>query len=310
MKSSKGNLTVLVADDSKVSRKTVQSALAPEHYTVLAAVSGQEALDLFATYRPAVVITDWLMPDLSGLELCQRIREVSQDSYTYIILLTVLTDKKKVVKGLEAGADDYLTMPFHPEELLARVRAGLRIVKLQRELQAKNRRLGKMARADALTGLLNRRAILDWTSGQLHGAARYGHSLWIVMADLDHFKTVNDTYGHDAGDTVLKRFAKILKANTRLSDNCGRFGGEEFLLVMTHLDAEGVRVAVERIRQQFAVEQFDAHNKSFVVTASFGAALAGGEAPDLHGLLMQADTALYSAKRNGRNRVEIGTTEL
>lgn len=307
MKNLRADLTVLVADDSEVSRQSVQHALATEQYRVLAAVSGREALDLFATHRPAVVITDWLMPDLSGLELCQRIREESQDSYAYIILLTVLTDKSKVVKGLEAGADDYLTKPFHPEELLARVRAGLRIVKLQRQLEAKNRRLGEMARDDALTGILNRRAMLDWAESQLHGAKRYGHSVWIVMADLDHFKLVNDTYGHDAGDTVLTRFAQILKVNIRQSDNCGRLGGEEFLLVMTHLDADGLRVVVERIRQQFAVQRFSSHSESFVVTASFGAAMAEAEAPDLRRLLMKADAALYAAKRSGRNRMEIAT---
>jgi len=307
MKNSRADLAVLVADDSQVSRQSVQDALATEQYRVLVAVSGREALDLFAIHRPAVVITDWLMPDVTGLELCQSIREQSSDSYVYIILLTVLTDKSKVVKGLEAGADDYLTKPFHPEELLARVRSGLRIVKLQRQLEAKNRRLGEMARDDALTGLLNRRAILEQAAGQLHGAKRYDHSLWVVMADLDHFKSVNDTYGHDAGDEVLKTFADILKANIRQSDSCGRLGGEEFLLVMTHLRVNGLRVVVERIRQQFALQRFNSNGESFLVTASFGAAMACGETGDLRRLLMQADTALYAAKRSGRNRMELAT---
>ena len=298
---------MLVADDSQVSRQSVQDALATEQYRVFVAVSGREALDLFAIHRPAVVITDWLMPDVTGLELCQSIREQCRDSYAYIILLTVLTDKSKVVKGLEAGADDYLTKPFHPEELLARVRSGLRIVKLQRELEAKNRRLGEMARDDALTGLLNRRAILERAASQLHGAQRYDHSLWVVMADLDHFKSVNDTYGHDAGDEVLKTFADILKANIRQSDSCGRLGGEEFLLVMTHLRVDGLQVVVERIRQQFALQRFNSNGESFVVTASFGAAMACGETRDLRRLLMQADTVLYAAKRSGRNRMEIAT---
>jgi diguanylate cyclase (GGDEF)-like protein len=307
MKNSRADLSVLVADDSQVSRQSVQDALAAEQYRVLVAVSGREALDLFAIHRPAVVITDWLMPDVTGLELCQSIREQCSDSYAYIILLTVLTDKSKVVKGLEAGADDYLTKPFHPEELLARVRSGLRIVNLQRQLEAKNRRLGEMARDDALTGLLNRRAILERAASQLHGAKRYDHSLWVVMADLDHFKSVNDTHGHDAGDEVLKTFADILNANIRQSDSCGRLGGEEFLLVMTHLRVDGLRIVVERIRQQFALQRFNSNGESFVVTASFGAAMACGETRDLRRLLMQADTALYAAKRSGRNRMEIAT---
>lgn len=183
MNAHRAAFTILVADDSPVSRALVQNTLAAEQYTVAMAVSGREALDLFEKHRPAMVITDWLMPDLSGLELCQHIRRDSRNSYTYVILLSGVAEKEQVVKGLQAGADDYLTKPFHPEELLARVRAGRRIVELQQELEAKNRWLKQLALTDTLTELPNRRAIEDWASRQLRGAARHGHSVWFVMVD-------------------------------------------------------------------------------------------------------------------------------
>ena len=161
-----------------------------------------------------------------------------------------------VVKGLSAGADDYLTKPFHRDELLARVQVGRRLVDLHRQIEVKNRLLEELALTDALTGLPNRRAIEEWASRQLRGAARHGFPFWVVMIDLDHFKDVNDMYGHDAGDTVLKRFAEILKANTRLSNISGRVGGEEFLQVLTHTDEQAVKIAVERVRKQFEAERF------------------------------------------------------
>jgi PleD family two-component response regulator len=173
-----------------------------------------------------------MMPDLSGIELCEHIRNHPRQTYTYLIILTGITEKNKLVKGLAAGADDYLTKPFHSEELLARVGVGHRIVELHRQLEAKNRLLEELALTDPLTGLPNRRAIEEWATRQLSGAARYGFSFLVVLADLDHFKAVNDTHGHDAGDAVLKKFAEILKTNSRRSDICGRIGGEEFLEAM------------------------------------------------------------------------------
>jgi two-component system cell cycle response regulator len=219
---------VLVADDSAVSRKLVEHTLSEQQYSLIFANSGHEAIALFAEHAPALVIADWMMPDLTGIEICRHIRSRSQESYTYIIILTGEAKKENVVAGLAVGADDCLTKPFHDEELAARVGAGLRIVELHRQVQAKNRLLQELALTDALTGLPNRRAIEDWAVRQLRGAARHGFSFWAVLADLDHFKTVNDTYGHEAGDTVLKKFSEILRVNSRRSDICGRMGGEEF----------------------------------------------------------------------------------
>jgi len=207
---------------------------------------------------------------------------------------------------LAAGADDYLTKPFHHEELIARVGVGLRIIGLQREIEAKNLLLKELALTDALTTLPNRRAIEDWATRQLSGAARYGFSFWVALADLDHFKTVNDTYGHDAGDNVLKTFSEILKSNSRQSDICGRIGGEEFLLVLTHTTEENATRVIDRVRTELETTQFNFDGNSLKVTASFGlAGFVGTRAPDFNRLVAQADAALYSAKRQGRNRLEL-----
>src|SRR6266849_4208796 len=298
---------VLVADDSPIYRKLVEHTLSEKQYTVLFAKSGREAIDLFSEHQPSLVITDWMMPDLSGIELCEHIRNHPRQTYTYLIILTGITEKNKLVKGLAAGADDYLTKPFHSDELLARVGVGRRIVELHRQLAAKNQLLEELA----LTGLPNRRAIEDWATRQLSGAARYGFSFLVVLADLDHFKTVNDTHGHDAGDTVLKKFAEILKTNSRRSDICGRIGGEEFLFILTHTTQENARVVIERIRAELEAAKFDFDANSLTVTASFGVAgFEGTQAPDFNRLVSRADAALYAAKRTGRNRIEIAAAQV
>jgi two-component system, cell cycle response regulator len=298
-------LKILVADDSPVYRKLVEQSLTQEYCTVLLAKNGRQALDLFAEHQPALVITDWTMPDISGIELCQRIRRDFQQFYAYVILLTGNTDKEEVIAGLAAGADDYLTKPFHPGELQARVRVGRRIADLHHQLQAKNRQLEEMALTDPLTGLPNRRAIDAWAIRQLSAAARHNFPIWVIMADLDHFKRINDTHGHDTGDMVLKRFADVLKSNTRQSNICGRLGGEEFLVVITHAEKENVRTAVERIRKQFETQEFTVAGHTFGATASFGIAPFHGTAPPgFSDLVSRADSALYSAKHKGRNRVE------
>ncbi|MGB8542180.1 MAG: diguanylate cyclase [Candidatus Acidiferrales bacterium] len=304
----KDRLRVLVADDSAVYRKLVEQAFTNADYSLLVARSGQEAIDLLAEHLPAIVITDWVMPDLTGIELCQRIRARSQNPYTYVIILTSVSDKENVVKGLAAGADDYLTKPFHPEELLARVEVGRRLVELHRQVEAKNRLLEELALTDSLTGLPNRRAIDEWAPRQLSGAARHGFPFWVVMADLDNFKSVNDSSGHDAGDKVLKRFGEILRTNSRRSNICGRIGGEEFLFILTHADKENVASVVERVRKQFEEQDFFFGNRVVKVTASFGISglhsQPGVLPPDFSSLLSQADLALYTAKHRGRNRVE------
>src|SRR2546430_2772694 len=269
MAASTQEFKILVADDSPLYRKLVEETLAHEQYAVCFAKNGREACDLLAVHQPALVITDWEMPDITGIELCGAIRR-DQASYTYVILLTSNTDKDQIIKGLAAGADDYLTKPFHSGELLARVAVGRRIVELHREIQGKNRLLEELALTDSLTGLPNRRAVEDWAIRQLSGAVRHGFSFWVVMADLDSFKSVNDTYGHEAGDLVLKRFADVLRANTRTSNICGRIGGEEFVVVITHVAKPSIQVAIDRIRCELEAQRFSCKERIFGITASFG----------------------------------------
>jgi two-component system cell cycle response regulator len=295
---------IVVADDSPVYRRLVKDTLAHEQFSVFVAKNGIEGLALVSAHQPAVVITDWEMPDLTGLELCQKIRG-NPDFFTYIILLTSKDEKDNIIKGLAAGADDYLTKPFHPGELLARVAVGRRIAELHREIQTKNRLLEELALTDSLTQLPNRRAIEQWATRELKGAARHGFPFWVVMADLDRFKSVNDNYGHGAGDVVLKKFAELLKANTRSSNICGRIGGEEFVIVLSHICKQDVLTAADRIRSRLERECFTFDGGTVSITASFGiAGFSGQTAPDFDELLRDADSALYVAKRSGRNRIE------
>ena len=298
------NLQVLVADDSPVYRKLVEHALEDHPYTLLFAKSGKEALELYAQHAPPIVITDWMMPDISGLELCERIRADRRRAYTYMILLTSISEKDSVVKGLAAGADDYLTKPFDPGELHARIGVGRRIIELHGEIDAKNKMLEEMAHTDPLTNLPNRRAVEEWSDRQLRGAARHGFSFWVVMGDLDSFKLINDTYGHEAGDEVLRKFASILRKYTRASDMCGRMGGDEFLLVITHVEQQNILKTMEHFRGQLASHSFVFSGKRVSVTASFGiAGFTGAEAPEFSAMVREADKALYEAKRGGRNQV-------
>jgi two-component system chemotaxis response regulator CheY len=306
MSQANSSYQILVVDDSPVYRELVEQVLASEPYSLLFARDGAEAMKLYKEHAPSIVITDWILPDFCGFELCQRIRSDNTRPYTYIIVMTSNTEKGNVVKGLEAGADDYLTKPFDPAEMLARIGVGRRIVDLNRELAAKSQKLEEAARTDPLTGLPNRRAIEDWAAKQLRGAARHGFPLWVALGDIDNFKSINDTFGHGAGDIVLKTFADVLKKYTRASDMCGRLGGDEFLLVLTHVEAEQIEVAVDRFREQFAALSFPLQGQSVRVTASFG--VSGVSTRDLQefgALVRKADQMLYEAKRAGRNLVRV-----
>lgn len=300
------NYDVLVVDDSPLYRKLVEQVLSSGSYALHFARDGAEAMKLYEEHSPSIVITDWMLPDFTGFDLCKRIRSDETRPYTYIIVMTSNTEKGNVVKGLEAGADDYLTKPFDPGEMLARIGVGRRIIDLNRELALKSLRLEEAARTDPLTGLPNRRAIEDWAGKQVRGAERHGFPLWVVLGDIDNFKTINDTFGHDAGDIVLKTFADVLKKNTRASDMCGRLGGDEFLLVVTHVETENLELTVNRFREQFAALSFPLQGQSVRVTASFGATgTEGSGVQDFSALVRKADQMLYQAKREGRNLVRI-----
>jgi diguanylate cyclase (GGDEF)-like protein len=295
----------LIVDDSAVHLKVLEHTLSRQFSRVHVAHDGREAMAIFERERPVLVVTDCVMPDVGGFELCQRIR-AAQSFYVYIIMVTSIAETENVVKGLASGADDYITKPFHTEELLARVKVGLRLIDLYRQLEEKNRLLEHFALTDPLTGLPNRRAIEAWAAHELPAAVRHGFSFWVVLIDLDHFKRVNDAHGHDAGDAVLKAFGEILKANTRSSDISGRIGGEEFLHVITHADEANLPMIVERTRAKLMAQTFEFNGSVLTVTASFGVAGIRGsdDAPTFGDLINRADRALYRAKQLGRNRVE------
>jgi len=294
-------LRILVADDSPVYRKAVEHALKNEAYSLLFAKNGNDALQMILESQPHLVISDWMMPDLSGPQLCRLIRQASNTRYTYIILLTSSSDLEKLVEGLRSGADDYLTKPFHEKELLARIGVGRRIISMHREIEAKNRLLEETARTDHLTGIPNRRAVEEFAAKQISGAARYKFSVWVIAADLDRFKFINDTYGHSAGDKVIRHFANILKANTRAADICGRLGGDEFVLMLTHSARNDIRVLVDRLRMALASHDFGFDGSKVHVTASFGfAGFETADARDFAQLLAEADADLYREKSKGR----------
>ena len=297
---------LLVVDDSPVYRKLVEQVLEAEAFRLHFARNGEEAVQLYEKRSPSIVLTDWMLPDFSGLELCKKIRADQSRGYTYIIVMTSNTEKGSVVQGLEAGADDYLAKPFDHGEMLARIGVGRRIIDLHRELAEKSKKLEEAARRDPLTGLPNRRAIEEWAFKQLRGAARHGFPLWVAVGDIDSFKTINDSFGHDAGDTVIKTFADLLKSCTRASDMCGRLGGDEFLLVITHVSQKQLEITINRFREQFAELSFPFQGQSVSVTASFGVAgFFGKELPEFTPLMRKADQMLYEAKRAGRNACRI-----
>ena len=306
MPDEKRPIKVLIADDSAIYRKLVEHALSDKQFSLIFARSGREAIQLFKDHEPDLVIVDWVMPDLTGIEICEHVRVSSKALYTYVIILTSKSEKRSVVAALAAGADDYFTKPFDPEELLARAEVGLRIIELHKKIEAQNLLLRELALTVSLTGLPNRRAVEEWSTRPLSAAARYGFSFWIAMADVDHFKSVNDTYGHEAGDEVLKKVAQILKSRSRASDICGRMGGEEFIFVLTHATKANALAVIDRIREELASAVFTFDGSNRTVTASFGlVGFEGPRPPGFNELLSQADSALYIAKRLGRNRIEV-----
>jgi two-component system cell cycle response regulator len=300
------NLQILVVDDSPVYHKLVEDALCYQPYSLLHASSGQEALDLFAKHSPPIVITDWMMPDLTGPEVCKRIRENPQNHYTYLILLTSMTESDSLVKGLEAGADEFLTKPFDPAELQARLGVGRRIFQLHRQVEDKNRQIEETNRVDPLTGLHNHLAIQEWGTWQVKCGAEHGYPVCVVLAGVDFLGEINEKWGREAGDTVLKYFAQVMKDKSRPSDICGRITDDEFCFIMTHMSNDAIAAIIERYRISFAEHQFSFGGKMVKTTASFAAiGFEGAEAPDFTNLVRDADKALHSAKQIGGNQCRI-----
>lgn len=299
--------TALVAEDDPMYRRLLQNRLENWGYRVITVNDGAEAWDILQQPKPpALLILDWMMPGTDGLELCRRIRQKQDDPYQYILLLTGKDDKQDLIEGLNAGADDYLTKPFDIGELRARLRAGRRILSLQRELIQSREALRFDATHDALTGVWSRGAILHLLEAEIQRGARVQASLGVLMIDLDHFKNVNDTYGHLAGDEVLKEAACRIGRAVRSYDFVGRYGGEEFLAILTNCTLDDLRVVAERIRTAVADFPIAANNEVLKATVSIGAIVTSTQYRD-QDFLAAADSALYAAKRSGRNRVVIGS---
>jgi diguanylate cyclase (GGDEF)-like protein len=277
-------------------------------HEVLCANNGTEAWELLqANNAPTLAILDWIMPGIDGVELCRRVRERNDQLYTYIILLTAKDRKEDVVKAMDAGADDYVIKWPHLSELQARIRAGCRIIELEQRLIKTQQKLKLQATQDALTGLWNRSAIFDILDRELGRAKRNETPISIGMADLDHFKSVNDSFGHIAGDTVLREVANSMRSVTRDYDSIGRYGGEEFLIVFPGLDEKDAIDAAERIRLSISEKPFVIQEGVVPVAISIGVAVMNPttKAGQAESLIRLADEALYTAKAQGRNRVEL-----
>jgi two-component system cell cycle response regulator len=300
-------MRILIADDSIVSRHLLDATLRKWGYQVVVACDGVEAWNVLQEDdAPKLAILDWVMPGLTGPEVCRRVREHAKekDTYTYILLLTSKSLKEDLIEGMESGADDYVTKPFDQHELKVRLRSGTRIIDLQRELVAAKDELREQATKDFLTRIWNRSSILDILQRELIRGGREERSVGVVLADLDHFKLVNDTYGHFAGDAVLREFARRMQTSIRPYDAIGRYGGEEFLIILPGCDEQCTSRQAERMRSVLDAEPMIVNERHLSITCSFGATTwHPGEPISPDGLIRVADDMLYAAKHQGRNRV-------
>jgi diguanylate cyclase (GGDEF)-like protein len=305
-------LKILIAEDETVSRRLLQNTLVKWGYEVVVCRDGQEAWEGLQTQdAPQLAILDWMMPKMDGLLVCKEIRKQSAEPYVYILLLTSKSQKEDLITGLEAGADDYLTKPFDAQELKAKLRAGKRILDLQTELINAREALRVQATQDPLTGLWNRGAIFETLRREIARAKRERNSVAVVMADLDHFKRINDSYGHLAGDAALRQVADRMRSSIRPYDAIGRYGGEEFLILLPGCNIPGAATVAERLMTSIAGEPVDLAGEKLLITCSLGVA-SNSEAPeaDADWLIRAADAALYQAKSAGRDRVEFALKEM
>jgi len=303
---------VLIAEDDPVSRRLLEKNLSKVGYVVVSAANGQEALEIFKRNFFPIVISDWMMPKMNGLELCKAIRsDKSKKGYVYIVLLTGKNSKEDIIKGLEAGADDYLTKPFNRAELFARLNTGTRILELEKSLKNANEEIKILSITDPLTFVYNRGYLNEHLPHEMERAKRYGHNLSVVLCDIDFFKRVNDEYGHQAGDDVLKAFARRLIGSVRNDvDWVARYGGEEFLIVLSETDIKGAMILAERLRNEISKKAFKTHGGTLNITASFGVTGWNKRNQDnkisSDVMINRVDQYLYQAKNGGRNMVKGG----
>ena len=297
---------VLVIDDSPVYRHLIGGHLREWGFEVMLATSGLEGWEILRQRGgPTLVISDWVMPGMDGIELCQKVRQSrAEEAYIYFLLLTSKDARTDLLKAMEAGADDYLVKPFDEQELRARLLVGTRILRLQQQLVEARESMRWAATYDGLTGLLNRREIVEALRRELARARREKKTVAVIMADIDHFKTINDELGHLAGDEVLTEVGRRLRSELRIYDAAGRYGGEEFLLVLSGCDLTSALIRADQIRLALCKTPIATAVKPQKVTVSMGVAVAdGGTEVDLQALLHQADLGLYKAKQEGRDRI-------
>lgn len=297
-------MKILIVEDEPIFRRMVRKNLLEVGYDVVEAEDGQTAWDLFQRESFQFVITDWMMPKMNGPQLVQNIRMSGQGNYTYIIMLTAMDDKDNVIFGIESGADEYLTKPFNSRELKARVASGMRILKLEEQLLQAHEQMESLAMHDGLTGLLNRRAIEDYAEAEFNLAGRKECAMSIILLDIDHFKNINDRFGHKVGDHALQQVAKVLREDLRKYDRVGRWGGEEFMLILPDTQLKDAAMVAERVRFKTAETQISLENdETFSVHISLGVACTTNQFQSLAKFIDAADQALYQAKQSGRDQV-------
>lgn len=297
-------MKVLFAEDELTSRIILSAMLRKWGLEPVVVENGEQAWDLLQQPEaPQLVILDWNMPGLNGLEVCRKIRGELTDNPPYVIILTGNRDKQDIVTGLDSGANDYVLKPYDKDELHARIRVGLRVIGLQNDLLAAQRALSYDAMHDALTGSLNRRAIIAALEKELARADRGLSRLSIGLIDIDHFKTVNDIHGHQTGDDVLRQTVELVQGSLRSYDLIGRYGGEEFLVIAPETMAAGETTLYERLRSHIETAPFVSRaNQPLRISVSIGVVACNGQ-DSVDELLAKADAALYQAKDGGRNRV-------
>jgi two-component system chemotaxis response regulator CheY len=310
---------ILLADDDPTSRLVALRAVRSLGHEALAVSDGAEAWDAFRSFAPDVVVSDWQLPEMSGLELCRLIRErhgPDRGDYAYVIIVSAQGALDEILEGMDAGADDYLVKPLDPDDLRARLVAATRVTELHRQLSRQraelvslNSELTQIARRDALTGVGNRRALGEDLATLEARVTRYGHQYCMALLDVDLFKSYNDCYGHQAGDEALKTVADELRDHARSGDAVYRYGGEEFLCVFPEQSMDSGMQAVERMRdglRRLAIPHTD--NPLGVLTISAGIAMLDPlRIRTVAEVLRDADVALYRAKQLGRNRVELAS---
>jgi len=305
-------MKLLIAEDDKTSRLILRSVCSKWGYNVTCVEDGRAAWELMqADDVPQLLIIDWEMPRMNGIELCQLISEKFTQNPPYIILLTSRTETQDIVEGLKAGANDYIAKPFNNDELKVRISVGRRMIELQDTLNDTLKQLTALASIDVLTGLLNRRAIMESLTKEIRRLERNDHILCIGMCDIDHFKSINDTYGHLVGDEVLKEVTLRMQDALRVNDLLGRYGGEEFLVITPVDRVENASIVYERICKKVAATAIEIYDVSINVTISCGVTsyVADNDGQKLETVIARADEALYKAKHEGRNRVVLKLLE-